>query len=708
MGARGSAGRLLATFPNAAGPTGHNGEKGHYLTLAMSPTGPHGSPVVFSGDDQGVGILWDFATGRELNRFEGKHRSIAVAVISRDGKHVVTGGGTDDPCIQIWDAASAKPLKTLMGHKGAIRSLALTPDGNLLSTGHDYMAILWNLDKGEIIRRFDGHKKWVKAAVQSRDGRTVYTAADGIRAWNVATGTMIRRFDVEGHDNNILALALSPNERHLASAAYAGIVCLHDTTTGKEVAALKSHRNWIWDVAFTPDGRYLLSAGGGAGNEKIGFQAGTDFAIRRWDLAQYASLSANLTPSDVAVRQDNRGMRGSPLQFIGHNGPISKLAIVTTTDGPQVLSCSGRPQGDHSIRLWDIAEGRLLILFLTGRAIRAKAKNRNTSPWPSRPRPRPWPLISPRGAPGRCLPATIRESASCGIWPRAGRLRRFERQGRLETPNKPPSIWGRTRGAFSPPSSPPTASAFITGGADAIICIWDLASAKPLKELHGHTEPIRSLVLTPDGNLLSAGRDFTMILWNLETGEIVRRFDHQGWIEVVVLSRDGKTAYTAADGIRAWDVDTGKMICHVAVKEGIRALALSPNEKHLAASLGRFLLVRLFDTSTGKEVATLESHRNWVCDLAFTPDGRYLLSAGGGERSDGKNFRAGDDFAIRRWGPEAIYLVSIPGKTVTLMEGRLSAFSCHRGVCALGVAKLPSRATQVTKIADFKRSSPRY
>ena len=63
------------------------GSRSTPLALAASPKGD----VVFSGDHLGVGILWDFATGREIRRFEGHHSSISAAVISADGTRVITG-----------------------------------------------------------------------------------------------------------------------------------------------------------------------------------------------------------------------------------------------------------------------------------------------------------------------------------------------------------------------------------------------------------------------------------------------------------------------------------------------------------------------------------------------------------------------------------------------------------------------------------------
>lgn len=59
---------------------------------------------------------------------------------------------------------------------------------------------------------------------------------------------------------------------------------LWDAETGKELRHFPRHRDWVWSVAFSPDGRFALSAGGGRANAGE-TQSGEDFAIRMWDLA---------------------------------------------------------------------------------------------------------------------------------------------------------------------------------------------------------------------------------------------------------------------------------------------------------------------------------------------------------------------------------------------------------------------------------------
>jgi RNA polymerase sigma factor (sigma-70 family) len=182
------------------------------------------------------------------------------------------------------------------------------------------------------------------------------------------------------------------------------------------------------------------------------------------------------------------------------------------------------------------------------------------------------------------------------------------------------------------------------GGGDNQIYLWDLTSGKVVRRLQGHRpsnawDGIHRVVFCKGGQrLISSGADGTIRLWDMKTGKEVRQFQgHQGVVSALALSEDGRALAAASNRadeggeVLVWDVATGNRLRRLPHPHQVWAVALSRDGKTLATGsgeIGKPGEIRLFRVDTGKLIRSWHAHRHWVWAVAFAPDGRSLASGG--------------------------------------------------------------------------------
>jgi WD40 repeat protein/tetratricopeptide (TPR) repeat protein/tRNA A-37 threonylcarbamoyl transferase component Bud32 len=379
-----------------------------------------------------------------------------------------------------------------------------------------------------------------------------------------------------------------------------------------ELFSLPGHMQAVTAVAFSPDGKLLISAAGSRN------QPGRPGEIKAWDFAQGKALYT----------------------VTGHQGPVWSLAV--GRDGTRFAS-GGE---DRTVRVWRAADGKeLLVLDRHGGPVRAVT-------------------FSPDG---RCL-ASASEDRTVKIWnPTTGDEIRtlkghaaavhgvgFHPDGdRLASGSSDQTIkvWqlaggkviGTLRGHEGKVTSvaySPDGKQLASAGEDGTVRIWEAASGREVHTLRGHGQAVTSVVFGPDGTrLVSASRDQSLKVWDPFLGkEIVTLRGHTGGVRHIAFAPGGVyLASPSADRtIRIWNTLFGSASGSLILRGSLRApytMAFSPDRDRLAVGYVNYKdekavgEVKVWDLRTGEDVFTLRGHSGGVYGVVFSPDGKRLASA---------------------------------------------------------------------------------
>jgi len=561
----------------------------------------------------------NLATSRELaasalnNLPVDPERSILLALAALETAHTLEAENALHRAIQ-----ASRVQLTLSGHRGPVHFVSLSPNEKLLATAsQDGTAKMWDVLTGREVLTFVGHNDEVIGVDFSPDGKRLVTSSyDGTaKVWDITTGE--ETLTLTGHNGPLVAAYFSPDgTRLVTNGLYDGMVMMWDANTGEALHTFTAHQAPMWHVIYSPDGTRLATAS-------------VDGTAKVWDASSGEQL----------------------LTLPGQAGLVSRVAF--SPDGS--LLATGHENG--TAKLWDADSGEEL-LTLEGHTTLVL-----------------WVCFSPDGE--RLASASVDGTAK--IWDVHSGEELFTLAGHsaivmgtIFTQDGHQLVTGSFDGTTKIWDLSPTrelltlsehrdevysldfnmdGSRLASGSFDGTARIWDVASGQEEFILgeQGDSDKIRGVAFSPDGQLLATSSAYgTITIWDAASGEEVITLSghapgqtgetaYNGVIGVV-FSPDGKLLATASDDLTAkiWDVSSGEELFtlsghdHAPVSippfDGVIQVGFSPDGKRLATAGGDGT-VKVWDTSDGRELFTLEAHPDSVViDVTFSPDGTKLLT----------------------------------------------------------------------------------
>jgi WD40 repeat protein len=581
---------LLGALENQPQLLGFLPGRGSYYDIAFGSDGR----VLLTGGLYGRAQLWDIPRRKLLNVVGSRISNNTAQSVAVDADRRLVVFGSHDGLIEVWDLRNGKrPLRSLRAHDSSV-SLALSPEAALLaSTGYDGGIALWRLPGATEWRRIDDTA--VHSPTLDPSGRRLATTSDAkVFVRDLETGERISWRAVTRPP--VSRLTFSPNGELLAGIdANEHQILLWDVAHGKQHGpALRGHTFVINDLAFSPDGQRLASAG-------------DDNRVLLWDLRKGGEK-----PEPLTLRDHTSGVNSVAFSPDGRLLASASDRIMLTELGR--WSRIGRRLGGSSVRTGSIdltTDGMTLVsVGDSGLLVRDLSK-------PSGPRR----IGPPRGGWSLAVDAGRNLAAWGGgnDWITLWDLDSGERVRRIRTGYR----FNMGAIAFSPDGRK------LASTGNNAVHVWDVGSGEPLAaDLKGHTGWVTALAWTPDGQILASGGAGGVILWNTRTWKPRGRIDETA--QVMALSPDGALlAIAYYQRLSLWDLESSRPVqADLTGHSGsISAIAFDPAGE-LMATAGSGGDILLWDLGSGQALGRLRGPGGRIYDLAYSHDGEKLLAAG--------------------------------------------------------------------------------
>ena len=652
---------------------------GHAAGAVSIEFSPDGQLLVSSGADSTVRI-WDVATGQQLQVFGNHSGLVPLAAFAPGGEMLASGDATGVAI--LWDLSeAAQPLgRMLPGQQGGVNKLSFNPDGRLLaSAGVDGTLKVWDVAEGVQDGQTLTHSLLINepitALAYDSEGSLLASGSRNGTAmvWDVTSGEAITA-PVSAAVNGVASIAISDDGQTLVTGGSTGFVGVWDLIAGQGIGIpLSGHAGPANAVAISPDSN-IVASGGADGtviirpmDEIVAGQGPGTVLTYTGSTGSAVTTMAFSPDSQILVSGDDQG---NLVVWDGPAGALDRIAGLVV-DGLTDIAFdpTGRTlatgETGGNVRLWNtqdwVPTGGILRGPASGISALSYDRNGETlvavgpdGSWVSWAAEN-WTIVD-EGRANLVTETTVVDIYG-GQLIAAGDLNagiRLQNLGQVSAEHvvmqhNAPMQAGASAVAYSPDGQLLASSGF-----DGSIVIWDAETFEPVgSPLTGHTAGVVNLVFSPDGRYLASGscaafhpagscRQGQVILWDMNTGEIVRAIDETvGFSQALAFSPDGQVlsindcirvevaGVCVEASVKLFEVATGEILQSLVGNSAfVWSASFSPDGEILATGSADNTII-LWDVASGQPLgSTLSNHGGPVRRVTFSPDGTRLASAG--------------------------------------------------------------------------------